>query len=364
MMKILMLNYEFPPIGGGSGNATFHLLKEFSKYKELDIDLVTASPGKYKIEKFSKNITLYRLNVEKKNIHYQTGKETFLWSIRTLFFLIKLHQKKEYDLCHCWTGWPSGFFGYFFEKDQKYIIGLRGSDVPGYNQRFKFADKIIFKPYSKIIWQRATKIIANSEGLKKLAYKTWKGQLDIIPNGIDTTKFKPGNFPEKPRLITVSRLIKRKGLEYLITALKDIDLELDIIGEGPELENLKRLAKEHNVKVNFLGYVKHDNLPKHYQKASIFVLPSLYEGMSNSILEAMASGLPIITTNTGGTQELIHDNGIIVKKKSSSSIRKAILTIINNDLIREQGKNSRNLALKMSWENVAKQYFNLYKELI
>lgn len=362
-MKILMLNYEFPPIGGGSGNATYHLLREFSKFKYLKIDLVTASSGKYKVEKFSKNITLYRLNVEKKSLHFQSNKETFLWSIRTLFSLPKLIKKNKYDLSHCWTGWPSGFFGFLFEKKQKYIIGLRGTDVPGYNQRMGILDKIVFTPYSKVVWERAGRITTNSEGLKKLANKTWKGQIDIIPNGIDTKKFKPGKKPVKPRLITVSRLIKRKGIEFLIKALKGLDFELDIIGEGPELNNLKQLAKEVNSKVNFLGYVKHDDLPKYYQKASIFVLPSLYEGMSNSVLEAMASGLPIITTNTGGTQELIHDNGIIVKKKSSASIRKAILTIINNNLIKKQGNNSRKLALKMSWSNVAKQYHDLYKEL-
>jgi len=295
--------------------------------------------------------------------------------------MLKLLKKNKYDLCHCWTGWPSGFFGYFFEKDQKFIIGLRGTDVPGFNQRMGILDKIVFNPYSKIVWGRATKIITNSEGLKKLAHKTWKGNIEIIYNGVDTKIFTPGKKPkisetkvyddvqkpkkvlDKPRIITVCRLIKRKGLEYLITALKDLDLELDIIGEGPELDNLKRLADDLGVKVNFIGYVKHDDLPKYYQKASIFVLPSLYEGMSNSVLEAMASALPIVTTDTGGTQELIHDNGIIVRKKSANEIRKAIITIINNDLIKEQGKNSRKIALELSWTNIAKQYYKLFQKI-
>lgn len=363
-MRILMINYEFPPIGGGSANATYHLLKEFSKYKDVEIDLITASSGEFKKEKFSKNITLYKLDINKKNLHYQTNKEMFLWSIKTLFFLSKHLKNNKYDLCHCWSGWPSGFFGYFFEKDQKFTIGLRGTDVPGFNQRMGILDKVVFNPYSKIVWSRAAKVIANSDGLKKLAHKTWKGDIDIIYNGIDTKKFKPKEQPKKPRIITVCRLIKRKGIEYLIEALKDLDIQIDIIGEGPELTNLKTLAEKLNVNVNFIGYVKHEDLPMYYQKANIFVLPSLYEGMSNSVLEAMACGLPIITTNTGGTQELIHDNGIIIKKKSSSDIRKAITTLINNNLIKEMSKNSRKNALKLSWSNIAKQYYDLFHKLI
>ena len=362
-MKILMLNYEFPPLGGGSANATYHLLKEFSKYDDLEIDLITASSGKYKKERFSKNITLYKIDIDKKHIHYQTNKEIFLWSTKALFFMSKHLKKNKYDLCHCWGGWPSGFFGYFFEKDQKFTIGLRGTDVPGFSSRMGILDKVVFNPYSKIVWSRATKIITNSSGLKKLAHKTWKGDIDIIYNGIDTKKFKPGKMSSKTKIITVCRLIKRKGLEYLIEALKDLDVELDIIGEGPELKSLKLLAKELHVKVNFIGYVKHENLPSYYQKASIFVLPSLYEGMSNSILEAMACGLPIITTNTGGTQELIHDNGIIIKKKSSSDIRKAITTMLKNNLVKEMSNNSRKSALKLSWSNIAKQYYDLFKEI-
>ncbi|MBT3721622.1 glycosyltransferase family 4 protein [archaeon] len=363
-MKILMLNYEFPPIGGGSANATNQVLNELAKYDDVEIDLVTSSKGKYQVEKFSKNITIYKLNINKKNPHFFSTKEIFLWSFRTLFFLPKLFKKKNYDVCHCWSGWPPGFFGFFFENNQNFLIGLRGTDVPGFNPRMGILDKIIFKPYSKIVWGRAVKVIANSQGLKELAQKTWKGDIEIIYNGIDTTEFKPGKkVIKKNKIITVCRLIERKGLKYLISSLKNLDVELDIIGEGPELSNLKKLAKDLNVKVNFLGYVNHKDLPKHYQNATLFVLPSFYEGMSNSILEAMACGLPIITTGTGGSKELIKRNGIIIKQKSEKSIRKAITTIINNNLSKKMSKESREIALRLSWSNVAKQYIEIYKQI-
>jgi glycosyltransferase involved in cell wall biosynthesis len=164
-MKILMLNYEFPPIGGGAANANYYLLKEFSKNKDIEIDLVTASPkNKFLKERFSKNITIHRLNVNKTNPNYQTFSETYLWSVKTYFTLGRMIQKKKYDLCHCWFGWPSGFFGYLWRKDIPYIIGLRGTDVPGFNPRFKQLDKIFWPGYSKIVWGYAKKLLLIQKG--------------------------------------------------------------------------------------------------------------------------------------------------------------------------------------------------------
>lgn len=372
-MKILMLNYEFPPIGGGSANANYHILKEFSKYKNIEIDMVTSSINKFKKVKFADNITIYRLNVNKKNIHYQSNKETFMWSIKTLFFVRKLFKKNNYDLCHCWSGWPSGFFGYINKKRQPYLIALRGTDVPGFNPRLKLLDSIFFRNYSKIIWNKSSKVIANSEGLRKLAKNTWNRKIDVIYNGIDTVLFKPSNTEYKEiRLIIAARLIQRKGISYLIKAMPRIlevnsNVKLDIIGEGPLMHSLKSLTIKLKLtkNINFLGYIKHEDLPNYYQKAKILILPSFFEGMSNTVLEAMASGLAIISTDTGGTKELLKNNGIIIKKKSSIDISNAVIKLINDkkklDLY---CKNSRKLAEKMSWKKVAEHYYTTYKKII
>ena len=89
-MKLLMLNYEFPPIGGGAANATFHLLKEFSKKKDIKIDLITSSISDYEEYKFSENITLYRLNIGKKDKHYWKFSEILRWTLKTYIVSISV----------------------------------------------------------------------------------------------------------------------------------------------------------------------------------------------------------------------------------------------------------------------------------
>jgi len=371
-MRILMLNYEFPPLGGGAANANYYLLKEFAKEKDLKIDLITSSVDKFKKEKFSKNITLYHLNIGKndQNLHFQTNKDLLIYSFKSYFFAKKLLKKNNYNLIHAWFGIPCGFIAMLLGKP--YIVALRGSDVPFYNPRFKNLDKYFFQHLSKLIWKKAKVVIANSQGLKELAQKTAPNQkIKVIYNGIDTNEFKPPKIKEKLkdlRILCVARLIKRKGVDYLLKALgklKDEDFILTIIGDGKEKESLINLAQKLKIsnKIKFLGPVPHSEIIKYYQQNDLFVLPSLNEGMSNTVLEAMACGLPIIATDVGGSKELIKDNGFIVDPKSVLELKNTIVEYLkSSDLLLKHGKKSVERAREMNWQNIAKKYLeNVYK---
>lgn len=364
-MRILMLNYEFPPLGGGAANANLFLLKEFSNFEDLTIDLITSSPKKYEEESFSDNIKLYKMDVGKGQIHYWTQKEILRYSKSARKKAEQLIVKNKYDLIHAWFGVPCGYIAR--KLGLPYIVSLRGSDVPGFNVRFS-PQYIFLKPIIRGVWRNAEKVVANSEGLKNLARNTLDIPIDIIYNGVDINEFTPQyNEYEKLNILCVSRLIKRKGIEYLIEGIRNLDVELTIVGEGTEEENLNRLCSEIGVqnRVHFVGYVPHDKIKKYYTKADIYVQPSLNEGMSNTVLEAMASGLPIITTDTGGTMELIKENGIVVPMKDPEAIKKAVIKYVQNrELVEKHGRTSREIAEGMSWSKTAEGYLKIYTKII
>ncbi|MFH2021031.1 MAG: glycosyltransferase family 4 protein [archaeon] len=361
-MKILMLNYEFPPIGGGAGNANYYLLKEFARYKNLEIELVTSSEGKTKTIEFSKNITVTKLNVGKRDHHHWTAGEIFRWAIVTYKFSFK----KKYDLCHAWFGWPSGIIPYM--QKRPYIVSLRGSDVPGFNPRLKFLDGTILPIISVSIWNRALAVVANSDRLRHLANKTWNGDIGVIPNGVDISEFKydkskvPG---KKINIISVGRLIPRKRYNLLIKAVANMpEFSLTLVGDGELTRELKSLSKSLRADVTFLGKLLHEDVSKELRKADIFVLPSETEGMSNAMLEAMASGLPVIAGLVGGSDELIDKNGVILKQGSVSELTNAIIQYKDRDLLKNHGQTSRKIAEKFSWRNSAKSYHKLYSKCI
>ena len=135
-MKVLMLNYEYPPLGGGGSNACKYILKEFAK-KDLTVDLVTSSPsGTFETEKIGDTVNIYKLPVNKKSVHYWTQREIMTYSLRAHKFIKELLKENDYDLCHAFFGIPCGAIAYQFRKKMPYIVSLRGSDVPGFNKRF------------------------------------------------------------------------------------------------------------------------------------------------------------------------------------------------------------------------------------
>ena len=232
-------------------------------------------------------------------------------------------------------------------------------------------------PIIKHIWKKADFTIANSQGLKELALKSSpKEEIGVIYNGIKIDEFLPGT--EKPtntfNILSVCRLTERKGINYLIDAMEKIlknysKARLVLAGEGDQMENLKTQAKELSIsdQVKFLGRVSHEEISKIYQEAHVFVLPSLNEGMSNTMLEALSSGLPIVATDTGGTKELVTEgkNGSIIKMKDSDDIARKIQHLIKNPELRNSmGEESRKKAESMSWQKVAQEYIELYKKII
>lgn len=366
-----MLNYEFPPLGGGAGNANFYLLKEFAKYNNLQIDLITSSVGKHREEQFANNIKIYYLNIEKKkNLHSQSSKDLLKYSWEAYKFSRKLIKEKNYDLIHSFFGIPCGYIA--MKLKLPYIVSLRGSDVPFYSKKYFLLDKLIFKKLSKKIWKNSKVVIANSADLKNLALKSMPLQkIEIIYNGVDLKEFSPSYKINKEfTIISTSRLIKRKGIEYLVDGFIQFNREypnskLFLAGDGDLKIELEKKTKKSGIKedaIKFLGRVKHNDLPKIYRKSDVFVLPSLNEGMSNSLLEAMASGLAIIATDTGGSKELIgENNGMIVKKHNSLDIFKALKKIyLNNELLNNMKLSSRKKAEEMNLGKMAKNYFIIY----
>jgi glycosyltransferase involved in cell wall biosynthesis len=215
------------------------------------------------------------------------------------------------------------------------------------------------------VWSNARAIIANSEGLKALARKTFKGKINVIPNGVDIREFKPiSRKPNKPlRIISTGRLTKRKAYHNLILAMQGLqNVELVLIGEGVEKKRLLRLAKKLNVRITFKGILEREEVCKELQKGDLFVLPSLNEGMSNSVLEAMACGLPTIVTDVGGSKELVKGNGFIVKRNCPEDLRNALLRY-DYKLRKEHGDVSVKIARGMDWKSVAGRYVSLYIEL-
>lgn len=364
MVRVLMLNYEYPPLGGGTAVANEYLLKELAKQPNLKLDLVTSSADIYRQERFSKNINIYRLNIGKKNqnLHHQSMLNLIKYFIKSTFWVLK--HKNNYDLIHAFSGLPGGVTAWLSGKP--YLISLRGTEVPGYEKHFQRISTLL-KPITKLTWQKAKIIDANSQYLKNLALKFLPGlKIKVINNGVDSRIFYPAKrWPLQPVIFCSSRMGERKGVKYLIQAMPQVlakfpKAKLILVGEGSEKDKIKQLVKslKINSSVIFKGRLNHQQLAKVYRNSRLFVLPSLSESFSNALLEAIASGLPIVATDIGGNPELINsNNGILIPPANSQNLAGAIIKALT--------KAWQKIVVdkKFSWRRTANEYLKLYQKI-
>jgi glycosyltransferase involved in cell wall biosynthesis len=364
--RILMLNYEFPPLGGGASPVSYEIAERLSKTGDFDIEVVTMGYKDLpKYEEVNRNFRINRVKClrSKKEICHPWEQATYL--ISAWFKCKELLKKNKYDICHCHFIIPTGVLALRLKKkfNLPYIITSHGSDVLGYNARFKLLYPFLVKIWKNIL-DNANKIISPSNFLKSEILKVYSNfndkKIEVIPNGFDTNKFKPQE--KKKYIFSSGRLLVNKGFQYLIKAVSDnnIGYEVHIAGDGPMMVELRRLAEKSKTKIIFHGWL--DNNGKEYkdllEQSAIYVLASEKENASIALLEAMSAGCAVITTNVSGCPETVGEAGLVFEPKSINHLKDKIKYLVyNKEVIGELNVKSRERLLKyFDWDKIIKKY--------
>ncbi len=298
------------------------------------------------------------------------------------FFITALRSARKSELLHAFWS-PAGIISVIvgFMKSKPVVITLWGSDL-------FFLKMPILSHLFRVILNKADALIFENQHFKKQVEKLnfSNENIMVIPNGVDLRQFKHGDkvaaraalkLPTDGLIIlSVGSLTKAKGHIYLLQALSDLlgkrdDIHLHIVGEGDEHDFLKKEIARLGLdkKVDLAGRVTHDTIVTWLSAADIFALPSLHEGTPNSLLEAMAMGLPVIASATGGIPEVIDDgiSGLLVTPASTKELKEKLSQLVEStDLCDRLGKNAR---LKIetnfgSWEDQAGKLHSLYQKLL
>ncbi len=380
--KILMFNHEFPPIGGGGGWVSYFLGKHFAAAGH-DVHLITSRfrdcPTNEKVEGFH----VHRVPALRKNPDVCAVHEMLTYAISSSLYGLRFAKRFKPDIVQVFFGIPAGGGAYLLRKrrDVPYVVFLGGRDVPSRNPdppyyRWLY---LVLKPIIRSIWGNASRVVACSDGLRDLARETAIDvKMDVIPDGLDLSRFEPtprSACPEKVRILTIGRLIPRKGFQFLIGALPQIvehaahDFEIEIVGDGPYQKELLKLAADLDVAghIRFAGSVPYSELPQKYRDADIFILPSLAEGMPLVVLEAMGTGLPIAASRVQGIDELVAEdvNGALFDPGDADGLARSLVKLINAGKGRiEMGKASVERVKPYDWKHIADAYLALYADIL
>jgi len=247
---------------------------------------------------------------------------------------------------------------------------------PGYNFAKPIGKWILRRWFRKLDGK-----IAVSKPAMEFAHGHFPGYYNIIPNGVDLDHFSPDVSPidefcdGKVNILFVGRLEKRKGLNYLLEAFRQVKQEISnsrliIVGPGTRLRRkYKRQVMRSGLKdVVFVGYVAYDELPRYYKTADVFCAPATgRESFGIILLEAMAVGKPIVASNIEGYASVVTHgvDGLLVPPEDKEMLAQALISLLTDQSLRqEMGAKGRVKALEYSWEHVAQNVLNYYVRVL
>jgi len=390
-LKILILSYWFPP---KIAPAPYELAKHLAKLgHEVFVCAGTFNHA-------SSNEELEGVRVIRFKQYFPSFPGHITYGLKVAKKLVELHKRERFDVIHAHgaDGWFTSKLGIKRKLDIPIIVTMHGSAQQELNALKIESPHPLFSSLEKMHWwaqyfldkwslEGADRVIAVSKQTANEVARDYGFPLKkmaIIYNGVDSTRFFPGQRSEDIRrkfaarnhvvVLFVGRLRMRKGVQYLIKALPSVlkrenNITLLIVGDGESrihIQNLtQKLALQNHVR--FLGKVSNGLMPKIYASSDIFVLPSLYEGFPLVALESMASGLPIIASKVSGIPEVVdNESGVLVNPRDISGLAEALCELIaNDDGRRKIAEYVRRKAIEgYSWSRIAEQTVQVYKRAI
>jgi len=334
----------------GYGGAEFML-------KELILNLDKELFDIYVITKYGDNGTEIEKVLKENNIIviYSNCKKGF-----SLKFLFKCHQELKRikpDIIHTHLGIIIYFLPYIYLNKCKCFHTVHNIPQKDGKRIYNF------------FYKKKVMLIGISETIAQMIREFYniKYSIPVIYNPVNLCKFKeilPAKYNNTITLIIVARLCLQKNHKLLLEAFSKIikeNVQLKIVGDGPLKNELIEYASNLGIskKVEFLG--QRDDIVYLLKSSDIFVLSSLWEGLPLSVLEAMAAGLPIISTDVGGVKDIVKDNGILVERGNAKKLYEAIIKLVGNSSLREEmGKKSLEYAKFYDSSVMAKKHVELY----
>lgn len=293
--------------------------------------------------------------------------------INPLFFLKLSKLFRENDVIHMWTySYLVNLFSLIYSKIWRKKLILTFDTVPGksfsmgivLDTAYNFYHKI----FSKLLFNTSRFNTVYGKSIAKCAKQVGATKLKIIPTATNiTSKKKSKSIRKEFKIKTKSKVILfvgsisyRKGVDTIIATisrLRNEELTMILVGDGPEKEKFERIIKRLNLddKIIFAGPRR--DVQNFYAESDIFFFPSRGEGMPGAIMEAMAYGLPILTSNIPGTKDLVDKNSAILTKNYISNLTK----LLDNKKLRTKlGRSAKQRIKTHSWSRIAKEYTNLY----
>ncbi len=374
-MKILVLNYEFPPVGGGGGQASADLCAELTARGHTIRLLTTHAPGLPKREERDGYLVL-RAFTGRRSLF----KASFLVMASYIIgaFLPGVWQLLTWkpEIIHVHFAVPTGALAYILSRIGRipYVLTAHLGDVPGgvREKTDRWFGAIL--PFTFRIWNGAEAVVAVSEYTKTLALQYYDVPIRVIPNGIRPRDHHPppNHNGKTPRLVFAGRFQPQKNLGLLIDILarvRDLDWQCALIGDGPTRPEVEQKITACNLgdRVSLTGWLEVEEVAEWLDRSDVLIMPSTSEGLPVVGVQALSQGLAIVATQAGGLAEIVQDgvNGRSCAVGDLECLESGLRWCLeDSDRLIELKRASLKLAHRYDIRRIAAEYEALLMEVV
>ncbi len=374
-MRILVLNHEFPPIGGGGGRAAEDICRELSK-RGYEIQVLTSHIKGLPQEEERDGYQVFRLpsfrtqpykaNLLSMAAYVLAG----LWNGRRLIYNFKP------ELIHAHFAVPAGALAWALSRITgiPYVLTVHLGDVPGGVPEKTGGWFRWIYPFTRAIWRDANRIVAVSEFTRQIALKKYDVKIQVIPNGVDLGTLKPNRIllNEPPQIVFAGRFMAQKNplqLVQTLNGLKKLNWQCVMIGDGPLMQDVRRTVAESDLgdRFQFTGWIDPQDVLNWFDKSDILFMPSRSEGLPVVGVQALAKGLAIVASRVGGFVDLVDNNknGYLIPQEDTGAFSTALLDLLSDS---NRLLSFRNASLEKAKyfeiNQVVKEYENLFRSVL
>lgn len=374
-MRILVLNHEYPPIGGGGGRAAELICRTLAK-RGYKIEVLTSLLKGLSREEERDGCRITRIPCLRTQPYKASFLSMGLYVLAGFWAGSRFIRTSRPDLIHVHFAVPAGALAWALSKIYRipYVLTAHLGDVPGgtpekTDRWFRF----VF-PFTRPIWDGASKIVAVSEFTRGLALKHYHEEIRVIPNGIDLDARDAEGIRVNPipRIVFAGRFMAQKSPVYVVRVLKelsDLPWECVMIGDGPLTEDVKREIRSCGLENRFqlTGWVEPQQVLDWFDKSDILFMPSLSEGLPVVGVQALSRGLAIVASHIGGFLDLVDHgkNGYMIEVGDTNQfVSRLRELLLDREKLLAFRKSSLEKAAGFDINRVVDEYEKVFAEVI
>ena len=374
-MRILVFNYEFPPVGGGGGRAARDICEKLAGRGHQVLVLTSHLKGLPKHEQIA-GVEVVRVPSLRRKAYVATFLDMSSYVVSAALAGLRILPAWKPDVMQVHFAVPTGPAAWALARlyHVPYVLTAHLGDVPGGTpEKTKGWFRWVY-PFTRPIWQDAARVVAVSEFTRQLALQHYPVEIQVLPNGVDTKALDPGeiHLGDPPQIIFAARFMSQKNplqIVRVLDGLRELPWKCLMLGDGPLYQQVQEEIANLGLQERFLlpGWVTPEQVLVQYAQSDILFMPSLSEGFPLTGVQALAMGLAIVAGRVGGFVDLVKpgENGFLYDPMDEQGMRQGLAALLSDPArLLEMRLSSRRLSAHFDLDVIVDGYEAVFNEIL